>query len=49
MWHARQANNRSVGVEIAQIGAYALDDTTLDEWYEADAIEQVSLPRPASS
>ena len=48
-WHARQANNRSVGVEIAQIGAYALDDTTLDEWYESDVIgTRVNLPRPAS-
>ena len=48
-WHARQANNRSVGVEIAQIGAYALDDTTLDEWYESDVIgTRINLPRPAS-
>ncbi|MEC7233187.1 MAG: peptidoglycan recognition family protein [Planctomycetota bacterium] len=48
-WHARQANNRSVGVEIAQIGAYPLDDTTLDGWYETDVVgTRINLPRPAS-
>ena len=36
-WHARQANRRSVGVEIAQIGARTRDDLhVLDAWYPVD-------------
>jgi len=34
-WHAGTANDRSVGVEIANIGAYE-DMKTLDEWYAQD-------------
>ncbi len=34
-WHAGTANDRSVGVEIAHIGAYR-DMKTLDEWYKKD-------------
>lgn len=33
--HAGQANDRSIGVEIAHMGAYA-DPSALDEWYERD-------------
>lgn len=34
-WHARQANPRSIGVEIAQIGAYPPGaDSPLRSWYE---------------
>jgi len=37
-WHARQANARSVGIEIANIGAYPAGETRpLDEWYARDA------------
>jgi N-acetyl-anhydromuramyl-L-alanine amidase AmpD len=37
-WHARQANPRSIGVEIANIGAYAPGaDSPLDAWYAAEA------------
>ena len=52
-WHARQANARSVGVEIASIGAYPpgpaspLDDpaSPLDEWYARDGEgERLVLP-----
>lgn len=32
-WHARQANARSVGVEIAHIGAYPPGPSPLDDWY----------------
>lgn len=32
-WHAGPANDRSVGIEIANIGAYPPDDATLDRWY----------------
>ena len=35
-WHAGTANDRSVGIEIANIGAYG-DMQTLDEWYGRDA------------
>ncbi|MEM8711844.1 MAG: N-acetylmuramoyl-L-alanine amidase [Planctomycetota bacterium] len=36
-WHASQTNDRSVGIEIAQIGAYPRNekgDATLAGWYE---------------
>lgn len=37
-WHATKANSRSVGIEIAQIGAYPPDDSgTLDTWHDRDA------------
>ena len=37
-WHARQANRRSIGVEIANLGAYAPGaQSPLDEWTEIDA------------
>lgn len=36
-WHATVANGRSVGVEIASIGAYPPGRATLDEWYPSDA------------
>jgi N-acetyl-anhydromuramyl-L-alanine amidase AmpD len=35
-WHARQANARSIGVEIANVGAYRPGDATLGAWYESD-------------
>ncbi len=49
-WHASQVNWRSVGVEMAHIGSYALTDTkglaTLEEWYPTDKEGQryVKLP-----
>ncbi len=39
-WHARQANSRSVGVEIANVGAYAVGSSNgaqiLGRWYDTD-------------
>ncbi len=36
-WHASKANNRSIGIEIAQIGAYPLPaHPVLREWYGTD-------------
>ena len=36
-WHAAQANSRSIGVEIANIGAYpAEEDDVLESWYGPD-------------
>lgn len=45
-WHATIANGRSVGVEIAHIGAYpTTESTVLDEWYAADPDgTRVTLP-----
>lgn len=39
-WHATRSNTRSIGVEIAQIGAYPARETwRLDPWYEEDEHE----------
>jgi N-acetyl-anhydromuramyl-L-alanine amidase AmpD len=45
-WHATTSNHRSVGVEIANIGAYpAGKPSPLDAWYERDATgTRVKLP-----
>ena len=45
-WHARQANPRSIGIEIANIGAYPPGaPSPLDEFYTSDARGTVvSLP-----
>jgi N-acetyl-anhydromuramyl-L-alanine amidase AmpD len=46
--HASSANDRSVGIEIANIGAYATNDTaTLDRWYERDTNGQTFVTLPA--
>jgi hypothetical protein len=38
-WHARQANPRSIGVEIAHIGAYRPgSESPLDTWYAEDGL-----------
>ncbi|HVK58182.1 MAG TPA: N-acetylmuramoyl-L-alanine amidase, partial [Candidatus Kapabacteria bacterium] len=35
-WHASSANTRSIGIEIANIGAFR-DQSPLDRWYKKDA------------
>lgn len=36
-WHAGKANDRSIGIEIANIGAYPKDRiSVLDQWYQKD-------------
>lgn len=47
-WHAGDANDRSVGVEIAGIGAYPPGDGTLDKWYAKDARDRPVLRLPAA-
>jgi N-acetyl-anhydromuramyl-L-alanine amidase AmpD len=48
-WHASQANSRSVGIEIANIGAYPPDDaSTLETWYAKDARGRTRIVLPAS-
>ncbi len=47
-WHATTANNRSVGIEIANMGAYGSDDNgALQEWYakDADGKVRITIPR----
>lgn len=36
-WHATRSNSRSIGIEIANIGAYPPADPTLARWYTHDA------------
>ena len=45
-WHASQANPRSIGVEIAHIGAYPEGQPSpLDDWYTVDAFgRRLRLP-----
>jgi N-acetylmuramoyl-L-alanine amidase len=46
-WHATAANGRSVGIEIANMGAYArLEDSPLEDWYAKDAEGQTHLTIP---
>jgi hypothetical protein len=46
--HATIVNDRSIGIEIAHIGAYAPGDMKpLDEWYERDAAGEVHYRIPA--
>ncbi len=45
--HATTSNDRSVGIEIANMGAYAPGDTkVLDEWYQRDAAGQPYIKVP---
>ncbi len=46
-WHAGTANDRSVGIEIANIGAYP-DMKTLEEWYGLDCCCRRYVTFPAS-
>jgi N-acetylmuramoyl-L-alanine amidase len=44
-WHATKANDRSVGIEIAHIGAYErVESTPLEEWYPATNGYRINLP-----
>ncbi len=47
-WHAGAANDRSIGIEIANIGAYPLNDAKLlNAWYRREATGQTRLVPPA--
>jgi N-acetyl-anhydromuramyl-L-alanine amidase AmpD len=47
-WHATTSNTRSIGIEIANVGAYPpADKAPLDEWYQRDASGQVRVVLPA--
>lgn len=46
-WHATTSNDRSIGIEIANIGAYAPGDTKrFSEWYQRNKAGQVRLVPP---
>ncbi len=46
-WHATTANERSIGVEIAHIGAYPPTETKIPaKWYERDSAGRVRLLIP---
>jgi N-acetyl-anhydromuramyl-L-alanine amidase AmpD len=48
-WHATIANGRSIGIEIANIGAYPVDSSApLDRWYRAGAggAVRIVVPEP---
>lgn len=46
-WHATKANGRSIGIEIANMGAYPLGGTdTFNRWYRRDADGQVQIILP---
>jgi N-acetyl-anhydromuramyl-L-alanine amidase AmpD len=48
--HATSSNNRSVGVEIANVGAYSNQDNgPLATWYKKDATGQMTIVIPASA
>jgi len=46
-WHAGSANDRSVGIEIANIGAYT-DMKTLAKWYDTDDSGRTYVTLPES-
>lgn len=47
-WHATTSNSRSIGIEIANIGAYAKPDAApLQEWYQRDSNEAPRIRIPA--
>ncbi len=48
-WHATTSNGRSVGIEIANMGAYPVDGKNpFDRWYKKDASGQTTLILPES-
>jgi N-acetylmuramoyl-L-alanine amidase len=51
-WHATISNSRSIGIEIASIGAYPeKGKATLDKWYhtDVDGVVHLTPPRTISS
>jgi N-acetylmuramoyl-L-alanine amidase len=49
-WHAGTSNDRSIGIEIANVGAYPLNDAKLlSAWYRREPAGQTRLVPPASA
>src|SRR4051794_12486711 len=46
-WHATVANGRSIGIEIANIGAYPPDESEpLEIWYRPDGAGRIKIEIP---
>jgi hypothetical protein len=45
-WHATKANSHSIGIEIANVGAYPIGKAPFDRWYRRDADGQPRLVLP---
>ncbi len=46
-WHASTSNSRSIGIEIANMGAYDVNgDNPFDEWYETDSEGRTRVTLP---
>ncbi len=47
-WHATRSNDRSIGIEIANMGAYSISQTAapLQEWYKQDESGQTYIRIP---
>jgi N-acetylmuramoyl-L-alanine amidase len=46
-WHATSSNTRSVGIEIANVGAYPTNNTkALDDWYATDKEGRTRIQLP---
>ena len=49
-WHATTANSRSIGIEIAQVGAYASPNADIfEQWYRSNEAGGVQLAIPAEA
>ena len=51
-WHATKANQRSIGIEVANVGAYPANEakeSPLSTWYKAGADGQVHLAIPGGA
>ena len=47
-WHATSSNSRSVGIEIANIGAFGIDEKNpFDRWYAREADGKIRITIPA--
>jgi N-acetylmuramoyl-L-alanine amidase len=46
-WHATTSNSRSIGIEIANVGAYATADAApLKQWYQPDETSRIRVQIP---
>ena len=46
-WHATTSNDRSIGVEIANIGAYPADgENPFGQWYQTNAVGRIFITIP---
>ncbi len=49
-WHATTSNSRSIGIEIANVGAFSADEPDpFPKWYERDGTGQTRIKAPPGS